>query len=147
MNKDKFENFDQESFQSILKSKEGTRLDRKLKITSQEKIAKTIAAMANTEGGELLVGISDQGHLIGIDPEEEMFMIRTANERFCKPSAELDFRTIQFLDYDSNPLEPMEKYFLIVKISKSPGINCFDKKGNSKYYIRKNDRTVSVVST
>lgn len=101
--------------------------------------------MANTEGGELLVGVSDHGKLIGIDPEEEMYMIRTANEQYCKPSAIMDFRTIQYLDYDSNPLEPLEKYFLIVKISKSPGIRCLDKKGNLKYYIRKNDRTVSVV--
>ncbi|MCS5489585.1 AlbA family DNA-binding domain-containing protein [Algoriphagus limi] len=147
MNKDKFENFDPETFQSLLKSKEDTRLDRKLKITSREKIAKTIAAMANTEGGQLLVGISDHGKLIGIDPEEEMYMIRTANEKYCHPPAKLSFRTIQYLDYDTNPIEPLEKYFLIVGIAKSPGINCFDKKGNSKYYVRKNDRTVSVVRT
>ncbi|NVJ86125.1 MAG: ATP-binding protein [Algoriphagus sp.] len=147
MNKDKFENFDPESFDNLLKSKEGTQLDRKQKITSREKIAKTIAAMANTEGGVLLVGISDKGEITGIDPEEELYMIQSANETYCHPPTQIKSRTIHFRDFDTNQFQPIDKYFLIVSITKNPGTFWIGKSGEKKYFERKGDRTISISGT
>ena len=60
MNKHNIEKFDEEFIKKVLKSEEGISLDFKLKVSSKEKIARTISALANTKGGIIVVGISDQ---------------------------------------------------------------------------------------
>ena len=62
--------FEEEFVKDLLKQKEGEKLDFKLKITSKEKIAKTLSAMANSEGGFIVIGMSDHKKIIGIDPDE-----------------------------------------------------------------------------
>lgn len=52
--------FDEEFIKNLLKQKEGEKLDFKLKITSKEKIAKTLSALSNSQGGFIVVGMSDQ---------------------------------------------------------------------------------------
>ena len=64
---------------------EGPELDFKLSITSSAKIARTIVAFANNRGGKIVVGVSDFGAVIGIDPEEEMYMIDEACNHHCDP--------------------------------------------------------------
>ena len=72
MNKHNIEKFDEEFIKKVLKSEEGISLDFKLKVSSKEKIARTISALANTKGGIIVVGISDQKKITGIDPNEEI---------------------------------------------------------------------------
>jgi predicted HTH transcriptional regulator len=78
---------DEDFVNLLLKENEGLKLEYKQQISSQEKIAKTLSAMSNTAGGMILIGISDQRKIIGIDPEEERYMITAANESFCLPKA------------------------------------------------------------
>lgn len=59
--------------------------DFKFRIDSSQKIAKTLCAFANTDGGKLLIGVKDNGRVSGIDPEEEYFMIEGAATLYCKP--------------------------------------------------------------
>jgi len=65
--------------------------DFKLSISNKIKIAKTIAAFANTSGGRVLIGVDDKGQFHQIDIEEEMYMIDTASKVFCQPAIELKF--------------------------------------------------------
>jgi predicted HTH transcriptional regulator len=44
----------------LIKSSEGRLIDFKQTITSKQKIARTLEAMTNTDGGVILAGISDQ---------------------------------------------------------------------------------------
>jgi predicted HTH transcriptional regulator len=44
---------------------EGTTLDFKKTITSNEKIAKSLVAFANNRGGQLLIGVADDGSIKG----------------------------------------------------------------------------------
>ena len=81
--------YNQEFVKKIIQEKEGNQLDFKQKVTSKEKIAKTLAAFANTTGGLILIGLSDQRKIIGIDPEEEQYMIDSANEEFLIPRVSL----------------------------------------------------------
>jgi predicted HTH transcriptional regulator len=53
----------------IIKEGEGLTSEFKRKIDSPFKIAKTITAFANTSGGTLLVGIADNGTILGIQSE------------------------------------------------------------------------------
>ncbi len=52
--------FDEEFIKFLINSEESNTLDFKQKVTSKEKIARTLAAMANSDGGIVLIGLSDQ---------------------------------------------------------------------------------------
>ncbi len=74
---------------------EGTTLDFKKTITSTEKIAKSLVAFANNQGGVLLIGVADDGNIVGVKSEdEERYMITKAAHQFCKPAIEPVFEEI-----------------------------------------------------
>ena len=59
--------------------------DFKFEISDSKKIARTLAAFANTEGGRLLVGVKDNGNIAGVRSEEEFYMVQAAAQMYCKP--------------------------------------------------------------
>lgn len=64
---------------------ENQQLDFKFGINDSRKIARTLAAFANTDGGRLLIGVKDNGSIAGVRTEEEFYMIQAASEMFTKP--------------------------------------------------------------
>lgn len=65
---------------------EGLHLEFKRRIPRPERIVKELIAFANTEGGRLLVGVDDDGMVMGVrDAEEEAFALRQAMEQHCEP--------------------------------------------------------------
>lgn len=138
--------FDEEFIKFLISSKESKSLDFKQKVTSKEKIARTIGAMANTEGGYILIGLSDQKKLIGVDPEEEKFMIESANELYCTPRVSLSCESIVWQDSESEKKSKDEIYLLLVTIKKSEGPQIFtsDRKGNRRLFVRVDDQTRSI---
>ena len=133
---------DQDFVKLLLKEEEGLKLEYKQKISSQEKIAKTLSAMSNTVGGLILIGISDQRKIMGIDPEEERFMITTANETFCFPKANLEFHVISI---DPDNLNEEEKYVLLVIVHAIQDEPVYVKlsDGNLKIYRRVGDKSLA----
>lgn len=69
--------------------------DFKFEISNARKIARSLSAFANTEGGRLLVGVKDNGKIAGVRSEEEIYMIEAAATMYCRPSVELTTRTYQ----------------------------------------------------
>ena len=67
--------------------------DFKFEISDARKIARSISAFANTEGGRLLVGVKDNGKIAGIRSEEEIYMIEAAANMYCQPTIELQTQT------------------------------------------------------
>ena len=65
----------------------------KYKITDACKLAKSVSAFANTDGGRLLIGVRDDGHLSGVRSEEEIFMMTTAAQDYCSPIVVIHFDT------------------------------------------------------
>jgi predicted HTH transcriptional regulator len=139
--------FDKEFVRDLLKQKEGLKLDFKQKITSKEKIAKTLSALSNSEGGFIVVGMSDHKRVIGIDIEEERYMIESANEEFCIPRVSMILDEIKVFN-EKTALEEneTEKYLLLVEVKKSMGplIFCKTKGGEMKAYKRVNDQTLAL---
>ena len=43
--------------------------DFKYKVTDAQKLARSVSAFANTDGGRLLIGVRDDGHISGIRSE------------------------------------------------------------------------------
>ena len=67
---------------------EHQQLDFKFEISDAHKIARTLVAFANTDGGRLLVGVKDNGVLAGVRSEEEYYMVEAAAKMYCKPAIE-----------------------------------------------------------
>lgn len=59
--------------------------DFKFAISDARKIARSLSAFANTEGGRLLVGVKDNGSIAGVRSEEEIYMIDAAATMYCRP--------------------------------------------------------------
>ncbi|WP_026898381.1 AlbA family DNA-binding domain-containing protein [Daejeonella oryzae] len=78
---------------------EGTSLDFKNTITSCEKIARTLVAYANNKGGKLLIGVADDGRIVGVKSEdEEKYMILKAAHFYCRPALEPSFEEVYIDD-------------------------------------------------
>jgi len=60
--------------------------DFKLRIDDARKIAKTLSAFANTDGGRMLIGVRDNGEVAGCRIDEEYHMIQHAAEAHCHPA-------------------------------------------------------------
>lgn len=72
----------------ILKG-EGMNLDFKYCISDPGKIARTLSAFSNSEGGKLLIGVRDNGSLAGVRSDEELYMIDAAAKLYCSPEVEV----------------------------------------------------------
>ena len=60
-------------------------LDFKFEISDAKKIARSLVAFANTNGGRLLIGVKDNGNITGVRSDEEAYMVETAAHLYCKP--------------------------------------------------------------
>lgn len=76
--------------QKLVRQGEGARLEFKQKVGDPEKILKEIVAFLNTRGGQLLIGVSDDGILSGLkDPQEAMEVLKNGIENQIRPSLRL----------------------------------------------------------
>jgi predicted HTH transcriptional regulator len=64
---------------------EHQQLDFKVEVSDAQKIARSLSAFANTDGGRLLVGVRDNGSLAGVRSEEEYYMVESAARLYCSP--------------------------------------------------------------
>ncbi|QDA61782.1 AlbA family DNA-binding domain-containing protein [Hymenobacter jejuensis] len=75
---------------------EGERLEFKKKTTHPTRISRTLASLANTHGGRVLVGVDDDGRIVGVrDAEEEIYVLRQAAEHYVEPPLTLRFREVE----------------------------------------------------
>lgn len=125
----------QQIIADLLKQGEGISLDFKQKITSCDKIAKTLCSFANTLGGIILVGVKDDRTITGIDPEEEKYMLEQAALHYCEPAIQLEYEEIE---------EDDELIVLKVTVAPSPQKPHASrtKGGDWKVYIRQRDKSL-----
>jgi predicted HTH transcriptional regulator len=69
----------------LIKEGEHQQLDFKFEISDSRKIAKTLVAFSNTDGGKLLIGVKDNGNIAGVSSGEEFYMVQAAAGMYCKP--------------------------------------------------------------
>jgi predicted HTH transcriptional regulator len=109
-------------------------LDFKHSIDNMRKIAKTLVAFANTQGGRLLIGVKDNGKIKGCNLEEEKHMIEFSAETYCDPAVEYEF------------IEHTEegKFVLEVLLPKSEGKihQAIDENGKKKAFTRIKDEVI-----
>lgn len=79
----------QRELRELIDSGESTTLEFKRKVTNPKKIAKEISAFANTKGGFLLIGVDDDGTLVGVASEKsELDIVMTACQFLIEPAVE-----------------------------------------------------------
>jgi predicted HTH transcriptional regulator len=113
---------------------EHQRQDFKYCINDSRKIARSMVAFANTDGGRLLLGIRDNGSVAGVQSDEEFYMAEAAAKLYSKPP--INFQTHQWLIDGKTVLE--------INIQKSDEIPHFAQNEEGKWfvYIRKGDQNI-----
>lgn len=108
---------------NLAQTGEGTFLEFKRTIPSAEKIAREIAAFANTSGGTLLVGVDDDKTLIGVEGyQEEEFLLNQAAAELCRPAVDITIEIVHFGERDLLVIRvpEAEKKPVFVETSKGP---------------------------
>lgn len=123
----------------IIAGGESTTVEFKRKSTSPIKLAKEIAAMANTSGGYLFVGVDDNGKIYGIPSEKsETDIVVSACEFFIVPPIEPEIIIANLYDKDVLVLIIPES-----KVKPHKAITDEDeKKTDYKVYIRLGEQSV-----
>jgi len=87
--------------------------DFKYCISDSRKIAKSLVAFANTDGGRLLIGVKDNGNIAGVRSDEEFYMIDSAAKIFSRPQInfythqhQIDGKIILEIIVESSPNKP-----------------------------------------
>lgn len=113
---------------------EHQRQDFKYCIKDSRKIARSMVAFANTDGGRLLLGIRDNGSVAGIQSDEEYYMAEAAAKLYSKPP--INFQTIQWMIEGKSVLE--------IVIQKRDDIPHLAQNEDGKWlvYIRKGDQNI-----
>lgn len=84
-----------EFIQRLVAEGEHVHQDFKYVINDARKIARSISAFANNDGGALLIGVKDNGTIAGIRNEEDVYVIEQAAALYCKPAQHVEFEAIK----------------------------------------------------
>lgn len=87
----------------LIEEGEHQQQDFKFCINDSKKIAKSLVAFVNTDGGRLLIGVKDNGKVAGIRTEEEYYMVESAAKIYSNPP--IDFTTKQWHSEGKTVLE------------------------------------------
>lgn len=123
-----------EHLQALVSEGEHVHQDFKFAISDSRKIARSISAFANTEGGRLLIGIKDNGSIAGIKSEEEIYMIEAAATMYCTPPVSVSTRTYRV---DGKSVLEVD----ITEASDKP-VCAIDENGRPWAYVRIHDENI-----
>jgi predicted HTH transcriptional regulator len=115
----------------LIQQGEHQQQDFKYCISDSKKIARSLVAFANTDGGRLLVGVKDNGRIAGVRSDEEYYMIESAAKIYSNPP----------IEFSSQQHRIEGKTVLEVRIEPSKQKPHFarDEEGKWWAYFRKND--------
>ena len=88
-------NSDKVYLQQLIAEGEHQQQDFKFEISDARKIARSLSAFSNTDGGRLLIGVKDNGRIAGVRSEEEIYMIEAAAKLYCRPNVEISVQTYE----------------------------------------------------
>jgi len=92
---------DKQYLQRLISEGEHQQQDFKYRVSDARKLARSVSAFANTDGGRLLIGVRDDGHMSGVRSEEEIYMMHQAAYRYCRPEASIKFDTYHVAPSDA----------------------------------------------
>ena len=78
---------------SLIQEGEHQQQDFKYRVDDARKLARSVSAFANTDGGRLLIGVRDDGMIAGVKSEGEIHVMHQAAYKYCQPEASIRFDT------------------------------------------------------
>jgi len=125
---------------NLIEEGEGFEIEFKRRISSSEKIARTLISFANTRGGTILFGVDDDGSIVGVESEKsEVELIEIAGRDYCDPPIQ---PVIEIVPYDGRdvivcqvPESETKPHYFLGEHDRSNG-------ENTRVYIRVNDNTM-----
>lgn len=120
--------------EALIEQGEHQQLDFKFEVSDSKKIARTLSAFANTDGGRLLIGVKDNGNISGVRSDEEYYMIEAASCMYSRPAV-----IFEATRWDMNGKTVLEIY-----VAPSPDRPHLapDKEDHYKAYIRVADENI-----
>lgn len=119
---------------SLIREGEHQQQDFKYRVSDACKLARSVSAFANTDGGRLLIGVRDDGHLSGVRSEEEIFMMHQAAYRYCRPEPSISF--------DTYHIDGRTIVVCTVPPSQKRPVCAIDEEGKAMAYIRIADENI-----
>jgi predicted HTH transcriptional regulator len=124
----------------LLEEGEGFQLEFKRKVSSPEKIARTLVAFANTKGGTIIFGVDDDKVVVGVESEKtEAEMVKAAGSFYSDPPIEPQIDIVPYKGKD----------IMVVTVEESRSKphavavdDDADGESDAKVFIRVNDKTV-----
>lgn len=125
----------------IIENGEGDTVEFKRKFTEYEKMAREMIALANTRGGYLVVGVDDDGSIVGVQSEKsEMELLDTTANGFCEPPVEMEMHVVPIDGVDVIVLEIPESrtkpHALMIAGAPAPDTR------DGRVYIRQGEKSV-----
>lgn len=77
--------------QQLIEEGEHEHQDFKFSISDARKIARSVSAFANNDGGRLLIGVKDNGNIAGVRNEEDIYVVEQAAQMYCRPAQNVEF--------------------------------------------------------
>jgi predicted HTH transcriptional regulator len=117
----------------LVKTGEGTYLEFKRTISSPEKIARELAAFANTRGGTMLIGVDDDKRLLGVESfYEQEFLLDKAINYCCIPALKTTVETVTYKDRE----------IIIVKVDEAEVKPVYvEQEGKRSVFVRDKDQS------
>ena len=125
---------DKHYLKRLIREGEHQQQDFKYRVADACKLAKSVSAFANTDGGRLLIGVRDDGQIAGVRREEEIYMMHQAAYKYCKPEASIKF--------DTYHIDGRTIVVATVPPSDKRPICAVDEEGNKRAYIRIHDENI-----
>ncbi|MCX2745995.1 ATP-binding protein [Mangrovivirga sp. M17] len=129
---------DFKTLKNLVRQGEGQHIEFKKKVNHPEKIVREMVAFANSNGGKVLIGVSDEKEISGLKyPEEDIYEMEGAIKKLIRPQLSFTLETIitrdqkTILSYDIQESNKKPHYAL-----EKPG----QKFG--KAYVRVDDRSI-----
>lgn len=120
--------------QQLVDEGEHIQQDFKFEISDARKIARSLSAFANTEGGRLLIGVKDNGKIAGIRSEEEIYMIEAAASMYCQPPLKVSTTSYQ--------VEGKTVLEAIIQEEENKPVYAIDNDNKRRAYLRIHDENI-----
>ncbi|MEZ0538875.1 AlbA family DNA-binding domain-containing protein [Fibrella arboris] len=123
------------SLTDLIAKGEGTTLEFKSTLSTPYRIARTLTAFSNTSGGTLLIGVADDGKLVGVESEyQEMQKIERATDFLIEPPISISY---ELKRHDGKTI-----LLLTIPESHEKPHTALDERGNRTIYVRQRDKSV-----
>lgn len=119
---------------SLIQEGEHQRQDFKYRVDDPCKLARSVSAFANTDGGRLLIGVRDDGMIAGVKSEGEIYVMHQAAYKYCQPEASISF--------DTYHAEGRTVVVATIPPSEKRPVCAPDEDGRMRAYIRINDENI-----